>query len=46
MVDRQYSAMGEQQQATVTHADELRLPINLLPGEEEIKLKEGSHRRL
>lgn len=44
MMDRQYSGGSEQHQTTVTHTDELHLPIKWMRGEEDIKLREGTHR--
>jgi hypothetical protein len=39
--DRQYSIALPEQQPTVAHTYELSLPIKLLPGEDDVKLREG-----
>ncbi len=39
--DRQYSIAIPEQQPTVAHTYELSLPIKLLPGEDDVKLREG-----
>ncbi len=41
IVDRQYTMAIPEQQPTVAHTYELSLPIKLLPGEDDVKLREG-----
>jgi len=45
MNDRQYSMAIPEQQPTVAHTYELSLPIKLLPGEDDVKLREGKSRK-
>jgi hypothetical protein len=40
IVDRQYTMAIPEQQPTVAHTYELSLPIKLLPGEDDVKLRE------
>jgi hypothetical protein len=41
MPDRQHVTAVSEQQPTVAHTYELSLPIKLLPGEDDVKLREG-----
>lgn len=44
MGDRQYGLAVPEQQPTVAHTYELSLPIKLLPGEDDVKLREGNYK--
>ncbi len=41
MPDRHHGIGMPEQQPTVAHTYELSLPIKLLPGEDDVKLREG-----
>lgn len=46
MGDQQYGLAVPEQQPTVAHTYELSLPIKLLPGEDDVKLREGKDETL